>query len=282
MQPVKIYTTPFCPYCVRAKSLLGKKGVAYEEVDVMMDDKARDEMLAKSGGARTVPQIFIGETHVGGCDELYALDATASSIRCWPMDKSIGDRPRRCAQNFGRMPMKKILLAAASFSDRRAGIRANHSAHAQHGRRPRAAGRRAPAASPPRWLSRRPDGHRHVHRAGPEGHRAGHRFRGRADRADLRRRRRRHHPAHRDRQGHDGAQDENDKRRGRRPSAKTDQAFMAQLMADPAMVQPRQGGEPIMMGATLIGAIAVSGAPSGGQDEPAARPGLAKIQDRIH
>ena len=74
MQPVKIYTTPFCPYCVRAKSLLGKKGVAFEEVDVMMDDKARDEMLARSGGLRTVPQIFIGKTHVGGCDELYALD----------------------------------------------------------------------------------------------------------------------------------------------------------------------------------------------------------------
>ena len=74
MKPVKIYTTPFCPYCVRAKSLLGKKGVAFEEVDVMMDDKAREEMLSKSGGSRTVPQIFVGTTHVGGCDELYALD----------------------------------------------------------------------------------------------------------------------------------------------------------------------------------------------------------------
>ena len=74
MKPVTIYTTPICPYCVRAKSLLGKKGVTYDEVDVMMDQKARDEMLAKSGGARTVPQIFIGDTHVGGCDDLYALD----------------------------------------------------------------------------------------------------------------------------------------------------------------------------------------------------------------
>ena len=74
MSKVLIYTTPICPYCVRAKSLLGKKGVAYDEVDVMMDYRARDEMLAKSGGARTVPQIFIGDTHVGGCDELYALD----------------------------------------------------------------------------------------------------------------------------------------------------------------------------------------------------------------
>jgi glutaredoxin 3 len=74
MKPVTIYTTPICPYCVRAKSLLAKKGVAFEEVDVMMDLKARDEMLAKSGGARTVPQIFIGDTHVGGSDELYALE----------------------------------------------------------------------------------------------------------------------------------------------------------------------------------------------------------------
>jgi len=74
MKPVRIYTTPICPYCVRAKSLLAKKGVAVEEVDVFMDAAARDEMLAKSGGARTVPQIFIGDTHVGGCDELYALE----------------------------------------------------------------------------------------------------------------------------------------------------------------------------------------------------------------
>jgi glutaredoxin 3 len=74
MAPVKIYTTPFCPYCSRAKSLLGKKGVPFEEVDVMMDDKARKEMLERSGGARTVPQIFIGDTHVGGSDELHELD----------------------------------------------------------------------------------------------------------------------------------------------------------------------------------------------------------------
>ncbi len=74
MKTVRIYTTPICPYCVRAKSLLTKKGAPFEEVDVFMDAGARDEMLAKSGGARTVPQIFIGDTHVGGCDELYALE----------------------------------------------------------------------------------------------------------------------------------------------------------------------------------------------------------------
>ena len=74
MKPVRMYTTPICPYCVRAKSLLAKKGVPVEEVDVFMDETAREEMLTKSGGARTVPQIFIGDTHVGGCDELYALE----------------------------------------------------------------------------------------------------------------------------------------------------------------------------------------------------------------
>jgi glutaredoxin 3 len=74
MKPVIIYTTPICPFCARAKSLLRKKGSAFEEIDVMMDSKARLEMEEKSGGARTVPQIFIGDTYVGGCDELHALD----------------------------------------------------------------------------------------------------------------------------------------------------------------------------------------------------------------
>ena len=74
MPKITIYTTPICPYCVRAKSLLKKKGAQYEEIDVFMDGKARAEMEEKSGGARTVPQIFIGDTHVGGSDDLYALD----------------------------------------------------------------------------------------------------------------------------------------------------------------------------------------------------------------
>ena len=74
MKPVRMYTTPICPYCVRAKSLLKKKGVEVEEVDVLMDSAARAEMESKTGGARSVPQIFIGDTHVGGCDDLYALD----------------------------------------------------------------------------------------------------------------------------------------------------------------------------------------------------------------
>ena len=74
MKPVRIYTTPMCPYCVRAKSLLKKKGAAFDEIDVFMDAAARKEMEDNTGGARTVPQIFIGDTHVGGCDELYALE----------------------------------------------------------------------------------------------------------------------------------------------------------------------------------------------------------------
>jgi glutaredoxin 3 len=74
MKTVRLYTTPFCPYCARAKSLLKKKGAEFVEIDIFMDDGAREEMQANSGGARTVPQIFIGDTHVGGCDELYALE----------------------------------------------------------------------------------------------------------------------------------------------------------------------------------------------------------------
>lgn len=73
MSKVLIYTTPICPYCVRAKSLLKKKGADIHEVDVFMDHGARMEMEAKAG-RRTVPQIFIDGTHVGGCDDLYALE----------------------------------------------------------------------------------------------------------------------------------------------------------------------------------------------------------------
>ena len=74
MTKVRIYTTPICPYCMRAKALLAKKGVTVEEIDVYMDDDSRKDMQAKTNGARTVPQIFIGDRHIGGCEELYALD----------------------------------------------------------------------------------------------------------------------------------------------------------------------------------------------------------------
>ncbi len=75
MPKITIYTTPICPYCVRAKQLLKKKGASFDEVDVFMDDDARAEMAKRAPGARTVPQIFIGDKHVGGCDDLYALDS---------------------------------------------------------------------------------------------------------------------------------------------------------------------------------------------------------------
>jgi glutaredoxin 3 len=74
MKPVRIYTTPMCPYCVRAKALLTRKGAAFDEIDVFMDSAARKEMEQNTGGAHTVPQIFIGDTLVGGCDDLHALE----------------------------------------------------------------------------------------------------------------------------------------------------------------------------------------------------------------
>ena len=72
---VVIYTTGWCPYCLRARELLKSKGVAIEEIDVDARPEARTEMTARSG-RRTVPQIFIGETHVGGCDDLHELEAS--------------------------------------------------------------------------------------------------------------------------------------------------------------------------------------------------------------
>jgi glutaredoxin 3 len=73
MPKVEIYTTPWCPYCHAAKSLLSEKGVAFTEVDAS-DDAARSAMINRANGRRTVPQIFIGETHVGGYDDMAALD----------------------------------------------------------------------------------------------------------------------------------------------------------------------------------------------------------------
>ena len=74
MRPVEIYTTPFCPYCHAAKRLLQKKGVAYAEIDVSQDPDLRAKMTRRANGRRTVPQIFIGGQHVGGSDDIHALD----------------------------------------------------------------------------------------------------------------------------------------------------------------------------------------------------------------
>lgn len=71
MKHVEIYTTPTCPYCIAAKALLNKKRVSFVEIDVSAD---RSAMIARTGGPRSVPQIFIGDMHVGGCDDLHALE----------------------------------------------------------------------------------------------------------------------------------------------------------------------------------------------------------------
>ncbi len=80
MQTVKMYTTAVCPYCVRAKQLLKSKGVeTIEEIRIDIDATARDYMM-QTTGRRTVPQIFIGDTHVGGCDDLIALDSQGGLV----------------------------------------------------------------------------------------------------------------------------------------------------------------------------------------------------------
>ena len=75
MRKITIYTTQTCPYCVAAKALLRKKGAGFDEIDVEGQPALRGAMTKRAAGRTTVPQIFIGETHVGGCDDLYDLDA---------------------------------------------------------------------------------------------------------------------------------------------------------------------------------------------------------------
>ncbi|UWR49008.1 glutaredoxin 3 [Phaeobacter inhibens] len=74
MKPVAIYTSPLCGFCHAAKRLLTQKGVSFDEIDVLANPDRKAEMIERANGGRTVPQIFVGETHVGGCDDLYALD----------------------------------------------------------------------------------------------------------------------------------------------------------------------------------------------------------------
>ena len=74
MAKIDIYTTPICGFCAMAKRLLDQKGAAYNEIDVMSAPAKRGEMTQRANGGRTVPQIFIGQTHVGGCDDLYAME----------------------------------------------------------------------------------------------------------------------------------------------------------------------------------------------------------------
>ncbi len=81
MNQIEIYTTRYCPYCIAAKKLLSRKGVEFTEIDVTGDVKGRSRMVARANGRMTVPQIFIGAVHVGGCDDLYALDR-AGKLDC--------------------------------------------------------------------------------------------------------------------------------------------------------------------------------------------------------
>jgi glutaredoxin 3 len=74
MSNVTIYTKPYCPYCIRAVDLLEKKGVAFTEIEAAFDPQKRQEMVQRAGGRATFPQIFIGERHIGGCDEMMALE----------------------------------------------------------------------------------------------------------------------------------------------------------------------------------------------------------------
>ena len=80
MPPVQIYTTRFCPYCVAAKTLLKRKGAAYDEIDVGSAIERREEMVQRANGRMTVPQIFIGDVHVGGNDDLQALERAGKLV----------------------------------------------------------------------------------------------------------------------------------------------------------------------------------------------------------
>ena len=76
MPDITVYTTPLCPYCARAKGLLTRKKARFTEIDVSNDQSVRDAMRVRTGGRNSVPQIFIGNTHVGGCDDIHALEST--------------------------------------------------------------------------------------------------------------------------------------------------------------------------------------------------------------
>ena len=90
MAAVDIYTIRYCPYCQDAKELLSRKGVNFHEIDASGNRDIRKQMIERTGGRSTYPQIFIGATHVGGCDELYALEDAG---KLDPLLKQTADRP---------------------------------------------------------------------------------------------------------------------------------------------------------------------------------------------
>ena len=87
MQKIEIYSGPFCGYCMRAKSLLKQKGLDFVEYDIAADDGKREEMMERTGGARSIPQIFINNRHVGGSDELQAL-SKSGELDDWLQDEA--------------------------------------------------------------------------------------------------------------------------------------------------------------------------------------------------
>ena len=93
MAPVDIYTIRYCPYCHDAKDLLSRKGVSFHEIDVTGNRDIRKAMIARSNGSSTFPQIFIGSTHVGGCDDLYALEETGKLDPLLAEAKAISKEP---------------------------------------------------------------------------------------------------------------------------------------------------------------------------------------------
>ena len=93
MAEVVIYTTRYCPYCHAAKALLDRKGVSFREIDVSGDREGRQKMIERANGGTTVPQIFIGATHVGGCDDLYELDHAGKLDPLLADGQPVRDRP---------------------------------------------------------------------------------------------------------------------------------------------------------------------------------------------
>ncbi len=74
MNKIKIYTTPYCPFCIKVKKLMKNKNISFEEIDLSINPEKFEEMISKSNGAKTVPQIFVNETHIGDCDYVHDLD----------------------------------------------------------------------------------------------------------------------------------------------------------------------------------------------------------------
>ena len=92
MAKVEMYSTMWCPYCARARALLEHKGVAFTEIDLMDEPGRRDEMIRRANGRTTVPQIFIDGEHIGGCDDMVALDRAGGLDKKLGLDAKLGIR----------------------------------------------------------------------------------------------------------------------------------------------------------------------------------------------